>query len=357
MNYYEQPGGQIPPPQMYYPPENYVPPEEKRSIRHRYNVIGLTLLIMYIATDAACYIAFDFLYSRPETTVEYDEYGSRILSFGFLFAASCFPVFMEIIVFIGHCLLTRYNPKELFRTDGLRAGEIFRFVMIVLFFQQVSYLCTIFISVLLADAGLGVPSVNYTIEHTPRTYVLEAVSSVILAPIAEELVYRGIVLRCSAKISQRFGIFFSAFIFGLAHGNPYQFLLGFMNGVILAVITIKTGSLIPSIICHMANNIMGTIPTVIGYFDEDTEYTAAALLTVIFFITGLVVFIHSVMTGKLKLPEYTTAHRARTLPIIITSWSTVLIIIFYLFDLITSIQNIDYVLDDTVTETVRIFWR
>lgn len=353
MDNYGQPMVQPPQNHMYYPPENYVSYEEKRKIRHTYNVIGLTLLTLYILTEILCTVGYRIIYSDPDVSVQYDEYGYMIITFRHMLIGGCMPAISAIIVFAGYCFLTRYDPKELFRTENIRIGEIFRFAMIILFLQQVSVFGRIFIDTALDGFGLAITDFDYIIEHTPQTYALDFFSSVILAPIGEELIYRGVVLRCSAKISQRFAIFFSAFIFGIMHGNPYQLLLGFLNGIILAQITIKTGSLIPAIICHAANNALVSVISVIEYFDEDMSYIVSLLIMVIFFIAGIIVFVQSVMTGKLKLPEYTSGHKSRTFPILITSWSTIIVMILYLFDLIGSVSPIEPPME--VTEAVRVF--
>lgn len=355
MNYYGQPGGQLPPPQMYYPPENYVPYEEKRRIRHSYNVIGLTLLILYILTDILCTIAYRILYSTPGMSVTFDESGSRVIPFWHLFIGTAFPALSAVIVFVGYCIFARYDPRELFRTENIKAGEMLRYIMIILFFQKVSYLCYDFIDMALAGIGLEITEFDYTIEHTLQTYGMNVFCSVILAPIGEELIYRGVVLRCSSKISQRFGIFFSAFIFGIMHGNPYQFLLGFLNGIILAMLTIRTGSLIPPMICHAANNFVASIPSIIGYYDNTAAYIVNFILLAVCFVSGVIVFAHAVITGKLKLPKYTAAHKARTIPILITSWSTIIIMIFYIIDIIGSVDIIETPPQEAAIAAIKIF--
>ncbi len=337
MNNYGQftplPPNQIPP-QMYYQTFE-VAPDEKRRIRHNYNVIGLTLLTLYILFSVSCYSAYYFAYPDPQ----YNEDGMLILNMADMIIG-CFPAIMAIITFAGYCIFAKYNPTELFRTDNVSGKETFKYVMLVLFAQQLSFICNIFISIFLASMGLEVSGLNYVLEHKPSVYAVDIFSAVILAPIAEELIYRGVVLRCAAKISQRFAIFFSAFIFGIMHGNPYQFTLGFLIGIPMAMITIKTGSLIPAIICHMTNNIVASIPSVVEYFNEDLSYTLNFIFLPIFLISGLIVLVSEFASGKLKLPEYNQHHKKRTLPILMTSWSIITIMVFYILDLVTSIQPI-----------------
>ncbi len=89
---------------------------------------------------------------------------------------------------------------------------------------------------------------------TPRI-AIAIVAVTICGPVAEELVFRGLVYR----ISRRYWRFLpsalvSALIFGLAHGEPW-FLFGLVGlGVLLAHIYERTGSLTACILTHSAHN-------------------------------------------------------------------------------------------------------
>ena len=304
MNYYGQPGGQNggpPPPQLYYPYGDDASPDEKKKIRRNFNTIGIVLLALYILTAAVCMTAYIFF--APD--IVYNEYGQAVYGLADMIIGGCFPAAMAIIVFAVYCAVTGYSPGELFRTENLNGRQIGKYVMMTLFFQQVSMICTIIMSNGLYSLGLEVSGLNYVIERTPSVYAADIISAVILAPIGEELIYRGVVLRCAAKVSQRFAIFFSAFIFGIMHGNPYQFVLGFLLGIPMAIVTIKTGSLIPAIICHMANNALASIPSVVEYFNEDAAFAVNVITIPVFLIWGLVVFASEAASGGLKLPAYT----------------------------------------------------
>ena len=326
-----------PPPQMYYPQDFTPDKEEKRKIRKNYNTIGLVLMSVYIIAVVACTLCYELF--QPEAL--YDEYGMRIVGLSEMIIASCIPAVTAMLVFGGYCLFTKYNPRELFRTEKVKGGEVCRYALIILMLQQVSFFCTLIISNLLYSVGLEVPSMNLAYEHSPAVYAVDVFSSVILAPIGEELIYRGVVLRCSAKVSQRFAIIFSAFIFGIMHGNPYQFVLGFMLGIPLAIITIRTGSLIPAIICHMVNNLFATLPSVVGYFNETASYVINIIYIPLFLLIGIFAFVPEAVSGRMKLPEYTEYHRKRTLPIMITSWSIIVVMILFVIDLISSVQPIE----------------
>lgn len=333
------PPQQMPPPKFFYPPADYVSPEEKKKLRHEYNVIGIVLLSLLVTMTVICWGSFRILYAMGNESV-YNENGAEVYNLWDIIIGGCFPALIAMVVFAGYCFFTNYDPREIFSVKNVKAGETVRYALIVLFFQQVSLICSLFINGGLKFIGLYVPSVNYVIEHDPKVYLAELLGAVILAPIGEELIYRGIVLRCSAKISQRFAIFFSAFIFGIMHGNPYQFVLGFLLGIPLAMVTLKTGSVIPAIICHMTNNFMASVSDVVGYFNEEMSYVIPYIMLPVFFIVGVILLISAALNGRVRFPAYTSYHKSRTLPILITSWSVIVVMVLYIIELITSIKPI-----------------
>lgn len=80
----------------------------------------------------------------------------------------------------------------------------------------------------------------------------------ILAPIAEELVFRGAILRTLLNLtSQRrhwAAIAISAVIFGTAHGNLPQFVHATLIGLLLGWMYYRTKSILPGVLFHWVNN-------------------------------------------------------------------------------------------------------
>ena len=78
-----------------------------------------------------------------------------------------------------------------------------------------------------------------------------------LTPVAEELLCRGAILGTLLLMMPRrpwVCIVVSALIFGLIHLNPVQMVFGSLYGLLLGWLFWRTGSLLPSIVVHVANN-------------------------------------------------------------------------------------------------------
>ena len=79
----------------------------------------------------------------------------------------------------------------------------------------------------------------------------------LLAPVAEELVFRGAVLRALLRWQPQrrwLMIALSAFLFALSHLNPAQMPHAFLIGLLLGWMYMRTKSVVPGIAYHWVNN-------------------------------------------------------------------------------------------------------
>lgn len=92
----------------------------------------------------------------------------------------------------------------------------------------------------------------------------------VLAPVLEEMLFRGIVLRgFLQRYSRATAIVGSAVLFGAVHLNMYQFMVGLVAGLILGWLYERTRSLIPCIALHGAYNTGATMLSEAPHRAED----------------------------------------------------------------------------------------
>ena len=91
---------------------------------------------------------------------------------------------------------------------------------------------------------------------SPAEIVKIAIEVVVVAPIFEELIFRGIVFSTlRAKFGFSASVIGSAMVFALAHGyGPVAFVTVFWSGVLWAWLYERTGSVIPGMCAHAINN-------------------------------------------------------------------------------------------------------
>ena len=74
-----------------------------------------------------------------------------------------------------------------------------------------------------------------------------------IGPFAEEILFRGLVLRSLKPYGKQMAIFVSALLFALYHGNVVQIPYAFLVGLLLAYVTLEHSSLW-AILLHVFNN-------------------------------------------------------------------------------------------------------
>jgi len=102
-------------------------------------------------------------------------------------------------------------------------------------------------------------------------------NQVVLAPVAEELFFRGFVLRgFLARYSVRKAVIASTVLFALLHLNPWQGVMALPLGALFAWLFLRTGSLGPCILGHACAN--GLYLVILGSYElagNDVETLAA----------------------------------------------------------------------------------
>lgn len=77
-----------------------------------------------------------------------------------------------------------------------------------------------------------------------------------MAPIIEEIYFRGFLLPAFSKHSFLFGALISSLFFGLLHFQLNVAIYTFILGMFLAYMYYRLGSIVPGIILHMGNNLI-----------------------------------------------------------------------------------------------------
>ncbi|HNZ06517.1 MAG TPA: ABC transporter permease subunit/CPBP intramembrane protease [Candidatus Cloacimonadota bacterium] len=85
---------------------------------------------------------------------------------------------------------------------------------------------------------------------------------VALAPgICEEIMFRGFLMRFFEGNSKKMAVVISALLFGVFHLDPFRLIPTFLLGLILGYLTIRSGSIINSMLYHTLNNSVAVLVT------------------------------------------------------------------------------------------------
>lgn len=333
--------------------------EERREIRKQYSRTALVLLlniaIFNIVTQAILLAVF-MIYGGGFTR-EAMDIGARAYSQNELLSTviSCLmPIISETAAILTGLKILKYKPdfKKLSTREGFGGGTVMKLITLCLGLQTASAMITSFITAFLEQFGLRGATVDLSATTSFGANVFMYFYACLLGPVLEELLYRGILLQSMRKYNERFAIFLSAVIFGLMHQNYQQFILGFLLGIPLAVVTIKYNSLVPSVIAHIIVNTTASVSNVIMQYYAPSVYQAAlsggelditafsgtdwivlgvnALFRFGFALAGLVVGIICLVKGG-NMSRPTPAGKSRAFPIMITSIPWIIVFLAYAY--------------------------
>jgi len=113
-----------------------------------------------------------------------------------------------------------------------------------------------------------------TDETTVSQYFLIFFLIVLLGPLVEEIIFRGVMVeRLGAKYGYMKGVVISSFIFGILHVDVVG---AFIFGVILSIVYLKSHSLLLPFLIHAANNGVAISAYFFDDFFEDETWETTA---------------------------------------------------------------------------------
>ena len=148
---------------------------------------------------------------------------------------------------------------------------------------------------------------NLAMEQSSRLYNI--VVAVILAPLFEEWVFRKMLIDRVNRLGDRAAMFLSALLFGLVHGNLYQFFYTFLVGLVFAYVYLRTGRIRYSLVMHMLINLLfGVGTTEIAALNNTILIGVWGGIELILAIAGLVMLIREwknrkLLRGWVQLPK------------------------------------------------------
>ncbi len=130
-----------------------------------------------------------------------------------------------------------------------------------------------------------------------ESIVLQIIGTVILVPIAEELLFRGIVLgELNLRYSPKTVVILQALLFGLFHMNPIQSFYTFIPGLFLGIAYYKTQNIIVPIIGHMIFNLFGGVLNV---------FASAEILNILNYAQIMIGIFTLLIIIRFFVPKYT----------------------------------------------------
>lgn len=313
---------------------------ERRKIRHYYNITGTVMLGHMFLSNVFAVIVL-LLYYAIQTAIDTARMGGELpANYEYLleefFAASSANTALNTMIFmlcnvgaaIIGCKWAKIPIPSLFQTKGFTPGLMLIYICTAIALQSGTGYLSSWITDLLSQAGITAYEPDFSTGQDLKNVILMSIYGCIVAPVTEELLFRGFVMKSLSRVSQRFAIITSALLFGLWHENLSQFVLAFCVGIFMGYITVKHNSIMPAIICHMAVNTAAQIFDIAYTYDWYIFYTVMDYLYMGISLIGAVLLIR--MLNRERLPQTTPYQAERGLRIAVFSVPLVLAVLAHL---------------------------
>ncbi|MCD8011489.1 MAG: CPBP family intramembrane metalloprotease [Lachnospiraceae bacterium] len=256
-------------------------PLNLRGERHRVSGICWGLVFLLLVTNAAD-IVLMFLAVMVDPVVALSMEGMSWIAAAAQFLLG-YPVCLLMLARIPA------YPMETYR---LRPGQITDAAFACCFLLVAGSLLGQAVSGIISEI-LGYKTWNIVSESISSTSLFyNLVTTVVAAPVCEELVCRKEIIDRMNRLGDRPAILVSALLFALLHGNFYQFFYAFGVGLVLGYIYARTGMIRYTIGLHMAINLLcGVLPDVWYQLGGDAASILWELLLLAAAAVGLVRFI------------------------------------------------------------------
>lgn len=230
---------------------------QQKAIRQTSNGAGLTVLVYFAIMNVAVMVAMCIdmiVYLAGHLDhLDFQDMMDRMVSFatgngwGYLLAA----LVGAVIVLLWKGL--PYWKEEIFaRQKKMTPGAFFCILSVFVAVQAVLQLIAPAFEWILNQIGLSATAALEAASMSATGFSMFLYLAFV-GPIAEELLFRGLVLRMLQPHGKQFAIIMSSLLFGLLHGNVIQIPFAFLVGVVLGYVTVEY-SIVWAIVLHVFNN-------------------------------------------------------------------------------------------------------
>lgn len=228
-----------------------------RWLRRQFSPIGWLLLLYYglmtlltsvsIGVDALRQSLWAMAAGDFSGTLDWD----RLYSNGWGYIAAILAGFAVLHAWKGNT----YWKREILAKERKMEGKTFLcFLLFCMGAQMINSLWISLLEATMNTAGKSVMPILESVAGSSDTFSLFLYASVV-APIWEELLFRGYVLRTLRPFGKRFAVLGSALLFGLFHGNLLQTPYAMIVGLVLGYVTVEY-SIIWAVLIHLFNNLV-----------------------------------------------------------------------------------------------------
>jgi len=256
--------------------------KQNKDTKKLFSKIGLTLFTMVFMVQVIQIIFYQIVNVAAPELLHKAWMPWAYVVIGFYITA--FPVY---------CILMKRIPStQKGETKHMKVGKVVAMFFIcmaaVYLFNYLTLAINYFIGLL--KGGTVVNPIGEVLASSNLLY--NFIFAGVVAPIIEEIVFRGILLDKIRCYGDKTAIWVTALAFGLFHLNLSQFFYATALGILFAYVAVRTNRIKYSIILHMCVNIMGSVLTpVMAATKNPILINITALMVISILTVGITLFV------------------------------------------------------------------
>ena len=213
-----------------------------------FSTFGIAACVLMIAYHVGGDLLLYALYYFAPALLQ-NEIVGHLLSLVALYGIA-FPCFF---------LVLRRLPSDTMASEPMGSKAWWRTLCVALAFMMIgNYIGNFLMSYF--SVATGIPQTNPVSEATVgESFWVSLIFVAIIGPILEEFVFRKVVCDRLLPLGEGYAVVLSAVLFGLVHGNFFQFFYAAAVGALFAFVYVKTGRLRYSISYHIIINLFSGI--------------------------------------------------------------------------------------------------
>ena len=268
----------------------------RNQLRRRFSGIGWTLLIYYgilnvsvilvLVTDMVIHLLENPHMMFSDTVDQYWTDAVMGNAWGYLLAIAI--GLLLLLIWKGR----KFCFREIWVTEkSMTTKDFFGLLCVFVSGQLILQIEATILEVLLNLFGLSAIQAIERVSGVTDTFNM-FLYMCIFAPIAEEILFRGLILRTLQPYGRKFAIFTSAFLFGIFHGNLVQSPFAFVVGLVLGY-TAMEYSILWAMVLHMFNNLLlsDVLSRLVSGLPENVAIIVSSAVIVALSVAGIIVAI------------------------------------------------------------------
>lgn len=181
----------------------------------------------------------------------------------YLYLSYLLPQLAFLLVTILYFLWTKRSPIEAAKAQNCHPKYFLVAFLLQIGLFSLSELNTLFLTFLerfgYVPSEVRLPSMEHAWGIVGVIFVVG-----VLPPVFEELFFRGILLKGLRSFGDVGAVLLCGGLFALYHQSPVQTVYQFCCGAAFALVAIKAGSILPTVLSHCFNNVLIIVLTACG---------------------------------------------------------------------------------------------